>query len=157
MMINSNMARLQRQQLEQQFKKERRLPLQSPRKGWIFAIRQSLGMTASQLARKLGIAKQSMKVIEESEKKGTITVTTLKKVADVLGCHVKVILIPKEPLGDLLKKRAIDQATKIVQQTDLQMKLEKQGTDEQFQKQQIEVFAEELVRKLDRRLWDDVL
>ena len=49
-----------------------------PDKGWINTIRITLNMTMAQLGTKLGITKQGVKRIEESEAKGSISINSLK-------------------------------------------------------------------------------
>ncbi len=131
--------------------------MESPKLGWIHEIREGLGQSLTQLAKRLGVTKQTLRQLEESEKKGTITVRTLTRAAEALGCRVKMILVPERPLDELLKRQALEQASRIICRTELHMNLEKQGTDRSYQEQQVQELADELVRTLDRRLWDTVL
>ncbi|MGA3211918.1 MAG: mobile mystery protein A [Terriglobales bacterium] len=78
----------------------------SPVRGWIRAIREALGMTTEQLARRLGIKQPSIVAIEQSEAKGTIELATLKRVAEALDCTLVYALIPKEPLEATVRARA---------------------------------------------------
>ena len=48
----------------------------APARGWIKAIRESLGMTAEQLAKRLGIKQPSVVAMEQSEIKGSIELAT---------------------------------------------------------------------------------
>ena len=43
-----------------------------PHEGWIYSIRNALGMTLRQLGNRLNITAQSAKEIEEREKNGTV-------------------------------------------------------------------------------------
>ena len=53
-----------------------------PERGWVNTIRTSLNMTMAQLGTKLNITRQGVKRIEESEAKGTITLNSLKDIAN---------------------------------------------------------------------------
>ena len=44
-------------------------------------------MSATQLAKGLGVTPQMIKDYEDAEEAGTISVATLKKIAEVLGCE----------------------------------------------------------------------
>ena len=50
-----------------------------PTAGWIYSIRQALGMSMRQLGNRMGITPQSVKEIEEREKSGTITLKVLRQ------------------------------------------------------------------------------
>jgi predicted DNA-binding mobile mystery protein A len=147
--------RLQRSQLDKRFTPLRRANLASPNSGWIRTIRTALGMTATQLARRVGVTPQSIKDYEEAEEAGTITVATLKKIAAALECEPHVILLPRDSLATIIKKQALKSATKIVGHADTQMELEAQGTGKRFKKQQIQELAEEIEKEMSRELWEE--
>src|SRR5438045_3983720 len=69
-----------------------------PVRGWIKAVREALGMTTGQLARKLEISQPSVSAMESSELKGTIELATLRRVADALDCKLVYVLVPNKPL-----------------------------------------------------------
>ena len=69
-----------------------------PRKGWIPSIRQALGMSKTQLARRMGVARQSLDDLESNELKETITLASLQNAADALGCDFAVRLCSQEAL-----------------------------------------------------------
>ena len=50
-----------------------------PPKGWINTVRTALNMTMAQLGNKLNLARQGVYKIEESERKGTISINSLKE------------------------------------------------------------------------------
>jgi len=112
-------------------------------------------MSSTQLAKKLGITKQGLQNIEASERKGTISVSTLRRVAQVLGCEVKLTLLPQQSLEAMIRQRAYEKARKILERTALHMNLEDQGTSSAFQEDQLRETAEELIRNRDRSLWED--
>ncbi len=154
-MIKAETNNLLRKQLDSQFSKQGKLAQKMPTEGWIRTLRKSLGITQTQLAQKLNITKQSMASIENSEREGTITLSTLKKVAEVLNCDIQLGLIPRKSLEEIIVQRAWEKAKAIVSRTALHMNLEAQGSNAEFQERQIKELAEEFIRHPDKHLWED--
>jgi predicted DNA-binding mobile mystery protein A len=78
----------------------------APVRGWTKAVREALGMTTEQLARRLGVKQPSVVAIEQSEMKGTIELATLRRVAEALDCTLIYALVPKRPLEAMVRERA---------------------------------------------------
>lgn len=154
--MSTKKTKLQRDQLDRRFVSIRALPLSSPPSGWIKALRESLGLSASQLAKRLGLPRQNLSRIEKGEKDGSITVATLKKVADALSCDLHIVFVPRQPLQEIVNNRAREVAKKIIERTNIHMNLEKQGADQAFLEKSIQELAEELVRNSDKRLWEEI-
>ncbi len=126
-----------------------------PDKGWINSIRTSLNMTLEQLGSKLNVTRQGAKKIEESESSGTISLKSLKEVAEVLNLRVVYALIPKDgSLEKLIDAKAEELAKKIVLRTSQNMKLENQGNTEQQINKAINDLTDELKREMGKSLWD---
>lgn len=77
-----------------------------PVRGWIKAIREALGMSTSQLARRLGVRQPSVVALEQSEARGTIELATLRRVAAALDCTLVYALVPNRPLEETIRERA---------------------------------------------------
>src|SRR5437660_8273409 len=77
-----------------------------PVRGWIRAIREALGLTTQQVARRLGIKQPSAVALEQSEAKGSIELATLRRVADALGCTLVYAFVPKKSLEETVRARA---------------------------------------------------
>lgn len=77
-----------------------------PVKGWIRAIRQALGMTAEQLAKRLEIKQPTLHNLEQSEVKGSIELATLRRVAAALDCTLVYAFVPNQPLEETVRARA---------------------------------------------------
>ena len=126
-----------------------------PTKGWIHTIRTSLNMTMEQLGNKLGITKQGVKKIEESEAKCTVSIKTLKEVANAIDMQLVYGFVPKTgTVQDLINQKAEKLATKIVLRTHKNMQLENQAITDTKLKRAIKELAEELAREMKRSLWD---
>ena len=124
-----------------------------PQGGWIRTIRESLGMTQSQLAARLKITQQALNDLEKSEAEGKITLDSLRRLASALGCRFVYAAVPEQPLREIRRQRAHDVAKKQLGRVSRSMKLEAQGTSEREIKRQIEELAEELLRGSPRKLW----
>ncbi len=99
----------------------------APSSGWIATIRKSLGMTARQMAQRMGVTQQSASRLEQNEADGSITLRSLQKAAESLNCRLVYALIPNEGnLEKTLKKQAIKKATQSVKAIDHSMMLENQ-------------------------------
>jgi len=126
-----------------------------PSRGWVRAIREALGMTTGQLARRLGVQQPRVIELERGEASGNITIQTLERAAEALGCRLVYALIPERPLGDVLKERATTAADRRLASVDQTMRLEAQGvTDKAERRQAQQQLIAELLRK-PARLWDE--
>src|SRR5580765_7238565 len=106
-MIKSKLAADGRAQLDERFRElgpaRRYVP---PTHGWIKAVRQALGMSMEQLAKRLKITQPSLVQLEQSEIKGTIELATLRRVAEALDCTLVYALVPNRPLETMVRDRA---------------------------------------------------
>jgi predicted DNA-binding mobile mystery protein A len=112
-------------------------------------------MTMAQLGTKLNMTRQGVKRIEESEANGTITLNSLKGVANVMDLKFVYALVPKNgTIDDLIEIKADKLAQKIVLRTNQNMKLEDQGIGDDKISKTIKDLANEIKRELRRSLWD---
>ncbi len=126
-----------------------------PERGWINTIRTTLNMTMAQLGTKLNITRQGVKRIEESEANGTITLNSLKGVANAMDLKLVYGLVPKEgTIHSLIQEKAEILAKKIVLRTNQNMKLENQGIGDEKITKTIKELADEIKREMRKSLWD---
>jgi len=126
-----------------------------PAPGWVYSIRQALGMSMRQLGDKMGITPQSVKEIEEREKNGTISLKVLKQFGKSLDLNLIYGFIPKSgSLEKIIEKRALELANEIVNRTSISMKLEDQENSPDRIEKAIKEKAEELKLTLPKYLWD---
>jgi len=149
--------RLKLKQLDRQFEEWRSLRSRYsfPPSGWVQTIRTALGMTAQQLATRLGVQRRRVVQIEEMEVHGAITVRTLKAAAEALECDLVYLFLPKQPLEDFLKNKALEVAKARVKRVAHSMSLEDQSVNEVQQNEQIEEFAKQLLEGSLKKLWND--
>jgi predicted DNA-binding mobile mystery protein A len=126
-----------------------------PNKGWINTIRTTLNMTMAQLGAKLNITRQGVKRIEDSEAKGTLSINSLKEVAEALELKFVYGFVPKDgSIDNLINLKAENLARKIVLRTNQNMKLENQGISDDKINDSVMDLANEIKRELRRSLWD---
>ena len=77
-----------------------------PPKGWVRAIRDALGMTTAQVGRRLGVSQPRIVEIEQGEMSGSVTLNTMQRTAEALGCRFVYALIPDKPLERTVRERA---------------------------------------------------
>lgn len=122
-----------------------------PVRGWIKAIREGLGMTAEQLAKRLGVKQPSVTALEQSEGKGTIELATLRRVAAALDCTVVYALVPNQPLEAMVRERARHFARRRLEPVEHTMLLE----DQSVSPGDPEARIDEVIRETNPRLfWD---
>jgi predicted DNA-binding mobile mystery protein A len=124
-----------------------------PVRGWVKAIREGLGMSSAQLAKRLGIKQPSLFDLEQSEMKGTIELATLRRIAQSLDCTLIYALIPNKPLETRVQDRARALARRRLAAIGHSMALE----DQKVSDKETEMQIDEIVRTIKpSRLWDDV-
>lgn len=124
-----------------------------PPDGWIRTIRESLGLTTVAYAKRLGMTDSGVRTIEKSEANDTITLATLRKMAEAMDCEVKYALVPKQSLSEMRKSQAEHIARKQMESITHSMQLEAQGVEPNMLKLQREDLMEELLSGSGRELW----
>jgi transcriptional regulator with XRE-family HTH domain len=70
-------------------------PNSPPIEGWLRNIREAQGLSRRQIAEQLGVTVPAIQDYERSEAAGKITLSTLRKYAQILNCEVTVTLTPR--------------------------------------------------------------
>ncbi|MHB8471101.1 MAG: mobile mystery protein A [Gaiellaceae bacterium] len=125
----------------------------APPHGWIRALRDALGMSTSQLGKRMGLSRQAIAQMEQSEADGSIRLDTLRRAAMALDCDVVYALVPRQPLQETVDERARTLAHRTVDRVRHTMSLEDQAGGADDEASLVEELAEEL--KSSRRLWLD--
>lgn len=154
-MTRGEKASAKRDQLEARFREIRRLNLVAPKKGWLKSIRESLGLTGVQMARRLRVTPAAVAQLENSEANKTISLATLESTARTLGCTLAYVIIPNENLHETMRHRAgqlVGRSKKRVAHT---MDLEGQRTKSTKHSVRDSLEESYLILKLSREFWDD--
>lgn len=129
--------------------------LSVPSSGWVFAIRQSLGMSLRQLGSRMGITPQSVKEIEKREIDGTVSLRVLRQFGKAINLKFVYGFIPeKGTLEGMIEVRANELAKEIVTRTSVSMQLEDQENSRSRIKKAINEKADDILREMPRYLWD---
>ena len=124
-----------------------------PPKGWIRAIRDALGMSGSQLGRRLGITAQTVQDLEKSEATGKTQLNSLRKAADAMDCVLVYALVPGDGLEAMVERRACSLAFEALRRVSRSMALEDQQVADHEFDTRIQRYIETSLR--DRDLWDE--
>ena len=110
-----------------------------PQHGWLRAIRQSLGLSMEDVAKRVGGIKPLIQQFEDAESDNRITLGSLRRVAEALGCTLVYAIVPKTgTLTELAERRVHDQVVSDVHAVERTMALEDQavGDVEQLVKEE---------------------
>lgn len=124
-----------------------------PPKGWVRAIRDAIGMTGAQLARRLGMTAQGIVSLERSEASGKIQLNTLRRAAEAMDCILVYALVPKTSLTQMVDHRARDIALRALRRVSHSMALEDQQVDRDLEKR-VQTYIDTALR--DRDLWESL-
>jgi len=126
-----------------------------PPKGWLRAVRDALGMTTSQFAKRLSVSQPRIVELEQSEVSGSVTLGTLQRAAEALGCRLVYALVPDKPLAETVRERAEEIAARQSGAVEHSMRLEDQAvTGKDVSKELRRRRVEDLLRR-PARLWDE--
>ncbi len=131
------------------------LGISIPQKGWIRAIRDSLGMSGKQLADRLHVTQQRVSEIERDELTGSITLKSMRKVADCLDCVFVYAFVPQISLEHTVHDRATQVANARFKRASQSMLLEGQALKEDDELDALYDMVEEMIETLPSTLWDD--
>jgi len=127
--MRSEFRNLRLKQLDrslEQYQAARKVP--RPSKGWIRAIRQALGVSSGELARRLGTSRQLPLQLEKGEAEDRITLKSLRAVANALDCDLVYALVPRAAsMEELLENRVRAEAKQRVLGVEHSMALENQA------------------------------
>lgn len=144
-----------RKQLDQKLKKfadTKQSP--PPMRGWIRAIRDAIGMTGEQLARRIGVQKQRIVALEKGEVAGTVTINSMKKAAEAMDCVFVYALVPRDSLEVTVEKQARQYAVKLQGMIQHSMLLEEQGLSVEEAEQGIKANTDKFVRDTVKDMWE---
>lgn len=152
--MKSSFSELKLRQLDANLNRWRSADLPPrPTSGWIRTIRGGLGMAATHLAARLGVATSTITRLETSEADDTISLATLRRAAEALGCELHYALVPKQSLADTLENRALTLARQQMAAVNHTMALEAQATSREIVEAQTRALAENLLKGSRRALW----
>ena len=111
-------------------------------------------MSLESFGKRLGVSRQTAHRLVVAEQSGSLTIKRMRSAADALGCDIVVLLVPREPLEQMVMDRAMTIAQERVGRTSHSMALEAQSIPGQRTTQMIRETAESLVERGDSQLWE---
>lgn len=130
------------------------IDIERPRRGWVRAIQEALGVTNVQLAKRLKLKPQTIEDMQHSEVSGTIQLQTLRKLAEALGCRVVYAVVPSKSLDEIRRERASAIARRQLRPVSHTMKLEAQGISETAEQRALERLVAGLLNGNPKKLWE---
>lgn len=128
--------------------------VQPPAKGWIRAVREALGMSGRQLARRLNVSQPRVHKLEQDEPAGGLTLRTMRQVAEALDCTFVYALVPRSSLEGTVRAQARLVAVERLQRVSHSMLLEAQELSTEEQQLYQDAVIEEIARETPKELWD---
>ena len=126
-----------------------------PPKGWLRAVRDALGMTTKQLASRMGVSQPRIVELEQSEASGGVTLNTLQRAAEALGCRLVYALVPDKPLADTVRERADLIAARQAKAIEHTMRLEDQSVPGKRASDDLHRQLVDALLQRPARLWDE--
>ena len=127
---------------------------QPPLKGWIRAIREALGMSGVQFAKRLGVSAPRVAILEKTEVTGRVTIRSVRQAADALGCVFVYALVPRGSLKETIRRQALEVAREQLKRTSHTMLLEDQELSKDAMRKALDAAVEELLETMPKDLWD---
>lgn len=143
---------LLRTQIERRLKPWYTLERRKPAAGWVRTLRDALGMSAAQLAARMGISRQAVADLETRERAGTATLAALQKAAEEMQCDLVYALVPRKGLTKTMEDQAHQAAVQELSSVAHSMRLEDQATEPDALQALLRARVEELLLN-ERQLW----
>ncbi len=150
---SNRLSKSKRRILDQKIIQYSKVHFSVPRNGWIKAIREALGMTTAQLGERMKVAPSNITILENREITKKTTLETLDRAARAMGCRLVYAVIPESSLENIVQVQSKKSAKSLVQEIQHHMKLEKQKVSPEYENEQVKELAEEILTKMDSRLW----
>lgn len=116
---------------------------------WIKTVREAIGMTAIQLAKRLGVTQPRIAKMESNEE--NLKLSTMKKVAVALNCEFVYYFKPKTSFQDFVKDQAQMKAKEILKNVNLNMALENQDISLE---ETTEDIVNDFINNKTKLIWD---
>ncbi len=70
-----------------------------PARGWLRAVREATGLTQGKVASKMAVKRQSYAQFERAEETGAISLASLRRASEAMGCELVYFVIPRESVA----------------------------------------------------------
>jgi predicted DNA-binding mobile mystery protein A len=130
--------------------------LKTPPEGWLRTVRNALGMSGAELAKKMGVTRARVTQAEHAELTGGITLKSMQATAEAMGCRfVYAIIPPSEHIEDIITAQARKKAMAIVGTASTHMALENQKLPDDKIAWEVERLTREIAQEMPSDCWND--
>jgi predicted DNA-binding mobile mystery protein A len=129
--------------------------LQTPPEGWLRTVRNALGMSGSQLAKKMGVSRARIAQVEQAELRGGVTLKSMQATAEAMGCRFVYAIVPPGRVEDVITAQARKKATAVVSTASKHMALEAQTLPNDKMAQEVERLTHEIAQEMSPDFWSD--
>jgi predicted DNA-binding mobile mystery protein A len=128
--------------------------LKTPPEGWLRTVRNALGMSGAELAKKMGVTRARVAQAEHAELTGGITLKSMQATAQAMGCRFVYAIIPSSGhIEDIITAQARKKAMAIVGTASQHMALENQKLPDGKIAQEVERLTREIAQEMPPDLW----
>jgi predicted DNA-binding mobile mystery protein A len=124
-----------------------------PEKGWIKTLREALGMSSYELAKRSGLTQPRISNIESAEVDGDLKISTLKKMAESMGLVFVYGFVPPESLSALVEEQAQKVALEKINKVNHTMVLENQQVSTDERKKVLNDLIEKTLHNPPKDFW----
>jgi predicted DNA-binding mobile mystery protein A len=129
--------------------------LKTPPQGWLRTVRNALGMSGAELAKKMGVTRARVAQAEHAELTGGITLKSMQAMAQALGCQFVYAIVPPGRIEDIIMAQARKKAMAVVGTASTHMALESQTLPNDKIAKEVERLAQEIAREMPPDFWSD--
>ena len=130
--------------------------LKTPPEGWLRTVRNALGMSGAELAKKMGVTRARVTQAEHAELTGGITLKSMQATAEAMGCRFVYAIIPSSAhIEDLITAQARKKAMAIVGTASTHMALENQKLPDDKIAWEVERLTREIAQEMPPDFWRD--
>src|ERR1700681_2061852 len=89
--------------------------MKTPPGGWMRTVRNALGMSGAEVAKKMGVTRARVTKAEQAELTGGVTLKSMQATAEAMGCRFVYAIVPSsEHIEDIITAQARKKAMAIV-------------------------------------------
>jgi predicted DNA-binding mobile mystery protein A len=114
-------------------------------------------MQGKQLAERIGITPQSLSEIERSEAIGSVSIKTMRRVAEAMDCEFVYALVPRTSLDEMVRRQAGALAKDRLSRASHSMALEGQALDAGENQSILSRMTDQIADESPQSLWDKKL
>jgi predicted DNA-binding mobile mystery protein A len=124
-----------------------------PETGWIKSIREAFGMSAKDLAKKIGIDQSRISRLENAEKDGNIKLSSLQRIAQGLDMKLVYGFVPKDTLETMVREQALKIANEKMKRLSHTMRLELQELSNEEKKSALKDMIDRILIDEPKDFW----